>query len=276
MFETALSTNGKSIGEELFRQYQEAGIGMAELSFGAVGSEKLVDLREVKRFADQYGVKIWSFHLPFMPFLTVDISSTDENLRENSVCYLTELMKKAYEETGVRLFVIHPSGEPIEEASRKSRMDCAKESLKTLAAAAEKIGAVIAVEDLPRTCLGRDSDELLELLSADDRLRVCFDTNHLLKENNVDFIRRVGSKIVTLHVSDYDVLDEKHWLPGEGRTDWQALVKALRTVGYQGPWLYEVGFKCPKTLFRSRDLCCMDFARNAQEILNGREITVIR
>ena len=276
MFETALSTNGKKIGEELFRQYQEAGIGMAELSFGAVGSETLVDLREIKSFADRYGVKIWSFHLPFMPFLTVDISSCDEKLREDSVRYLTELMKKAVEETGVRLFVIHPSGEPIEETSRKSRMNCAKESLKALAAAAAEIGAVIAVEDLPRTCLGRDSDDILELLSADDRLRVCFDTNHLLKENNTDFIRRVGNKIVTMHVSDYDFIDEKHWLPGEGGIDWQALVNALRSVNYQGPWLYEVAFKCPKTLSRSRDLCCGDFAQNAREILNGCEITVIQ
>ena len=168
MFETALSTNGKEIGEELFRQYGEAKIGMAELSFGNVGSETKVDLRETKRLADKYGVKIWSFHLPFMPFKTVDISSTDEELRKSSIEYLTALMIKAVKETGVKLFVIHPSGEPIEEAARRDRMECAKKSLKVLASVAAENGAVLAVEDLPRTCLGRDSDDILELISADD------------------------------------------------------------------------------------------------------------
>lgn len=275
MFETALSTNGKEISEELFRQYGEAKIGMAELSFGNVGSETKVDLRETKRLADKYGVKIWSFHLPFMPFKTVDISSTDEELRKSSIEYLTALMVKAVKETGVKLFVIHPSGEPIEEAARRDRMECAKKSLKVLASVAAENGAVLAVEDLPRTCLGRDSDDILELISADNRLRVCFDTNHLLKEDNVDFIKHVGSKIVTLHVSDCDFVDEKHWLPGEGNVDWQALVGALRSVGYKGPWLYEVGFKCPKTIVRSRDLCSMDFARNADEILGGKTVTKV-
>ena len=56
----------------------------------------------------------------------------------------------------------------------------------------------------------------MELISADDRLRVCFDTNHLLKESIIDFIYNVGDKIITTHVSDYARENERHWLPGEG------------------------------------------------------------
>jgi sugar phosphate isomerase/epimerase len=44
---------------------------------------------------------------------------------------------------------------------------------------------------------------------------VCFDTNHLLKESSEDFARAVGPHIVTLHVSDYDGKDERHWMAGE-------------------------------------------------------------
>ncbi len=130
------------------------------------------------------------------------------------------------------------------------------------------------MEDLPRTCLGRDSKDILNLLSADPNLRVCFDTNHLLSENPVDFIKAVGDKIITLHVSDYDNIYERHWLPGEGIIDWQALVEALKEVGYKAPWTYEIGFQAPWSIVRDRNLTCDDFVRNANEILGGKPITV--
>lgn len=58
--------------------------------------------------------------------------------------------------------------------------------------------------------------------------------------------------------------------PGEGKVDWQALVQALKEAGYNGPWLYEIGFECPNALWRERDLTCEDFANNAAEIFENR------
>ena len=135
-----------------------------------------------------------------------------------------------------------------------------------MAEIADCYGAVIAVENLPRTCLGNCSKEILELISVDTRLRVCFDTNHLLGEKMETFILAVGNKIITTHVSDYDAINERHWLPGEGVIDWGNLIDALEKVGYKGPWLYEIGFGIPKTILRDRELTCADFARNAKEV----------
>ena len=95
-------------------------------------------------------------------------------------------------------------------------------------------------ENLPRTCLCRTSDEMLRFLRDIPALRVVFDTNHSLKEDNAHYIRAVGEKIVTLHVSDYDFIDEKHWLPLEGKNDWEAILTALEEVGYAGRFLYEL------------------------------------
>ena len=106
-------------------------------------------------------------------------------------------------------------------------------------------------------------------------MRVCCDTNHLLSENLPDFIRRIGNKIVTLHVSDYDGIDEKHWLPGEGILDWQEVLTALSEIGYNGPWLYEMGLATPKTITRERNLIYSDFVRNANELFAGRKPTVL-
>ena len=115
------------------------------------------------------------------------------------------------------------------------------------------------MEDLPRTCLGNCSAEILELLTADPSLTVCFDTNHLLGEPIADFVRAVGKKIETLHVSDYDFCNERHWLPYEGKVNWVELVEALEEVGYNGVWMYEIGFKASKNIDRDRDLNFDDF-----------------
>ena len=170
------------------------------------------------------------------------------------------------------MFIIHPSGEPIDESDRPTRMATAKASLKKLAEYGDTVGAVFAVEDLPRTCLGNSSAEILELISVHGSLRVCFDTNHLLGEDNISFVEKVATKIITTHVSDYDFVDEKHWLPGEGGIDWHSLYTALKNNGYDGPWLYEIGFKSPSTLKRTRELTCRDIADNATGIFTGEEI----
>ena len=53
----------------------------------------------------------------------------------------------------------------------------------------------------------------------------------------------IGSSIVTLHVSDYDFIDERHMLPGEGKVDWKAVIEHLERLDYNGPWMYEVSME---------------------------------
>lgn len=81
---------------------------------------------------------------------------------------------------------------------------------------------------------------MVKILQADDSLRACFDVNHLLVDNHRDFIKGVGDKIVSLHLSDYDFVDEKHWLPGEGKIDWKELIGLLKSINYTGPFMNEV------------------------------------
>ena len=274
MLQVGLSLGTPSQREEIFRQCKEAGITQVEISVGRLEGLGTLDFPAMRKLADRYGIELWSFHLPFSPFGSIDISSPNEKKRSATVGVMAYLIRQAGS-VGIKRYVIHPSGEPIQEEERPLYMEAAKKSLAELAAVAEAAGGVIAVENLPRTCLGRDSADMLELLSADPRLRVCFDTNHLLAEDPIDFIRKVGNKIVTLHVSDYDLQDERHWLPGEGKTDWPALINALRECGYRGAWLYEIGFQPSATIHRDRNLTPHDFVRNAVELMDGRPLTVL-
>lgn len=265
--DTGLSTNGRDDYAAFFSGCERAGIGYSELS-PAQGSYDEVDFASVRRLADEHGVKLWSFHLPFAPFETIDISSLDEKKRKATVAYCAELIKKAAD-IGIDKFVIHPSAEPIAPDERAGRIGASKESLSFLAEAAAREGGIICIEDLPRTCLGNCSDDILELLDADGRLRVCFDTNHLLFENEADFIKRVGDRIVTTHVSDRDAEDERHWLPGEGVIDWAALYSALAGTGYNGVWMYELSLGPKPAAGRKRDLDYPDIVANARSVFAG-------
>ncbi len=267
-----MSSCAFALDEAAFSALAEAGIDCIEISLHYLKHSAL-DFAQTARLAGKYGVSLWSYHLPFAPPDVLDIASTDEGIRRHTVEYWSELIKKGAA-IGVRTFVVHPSSEPKSEGATRAReMDAAMTSLASLAECASRAGGVIAVEDLPRSCLGRSSEEIACLISADDRLRVCFDTNHLLVDDNLNFIEKLGDKIATLHVSDYDFLDEKHWLPGEGRVDFPALYEALLRVGYTGPWMYELGLTTPKTVTRPRPLTLADFKENAETVFSGKSPT---
>ena len=271
MYQIGMSSCGEDLTEALFADYKKAGVQAIEISLGNK-PDKDLDYAEIKRLSDVYGIELWSFHLPFAPFTELDLSHPD--LCDHTVEYFKHLIKEG-SSIGIKRFVVHPSGEPIFDEQRAARLECSGKSLARLAEYAKSLNAIICVEDLPRSCIGRNSEEMLELLSAHEDLRCCFDTNHLLSlEKPHEYIRKIGNRIVTLHVSDYDFLDERHWLPGEGDIDWQKLYRALCEIGYNGAWMYELYLKSPDSIVRERELTRSDFVINAREIFEGKPLTV--
>lgn len=255
------------------KKVADAGIRAVEISFGSLEQAEGFNFSAAREAADKCGITLWSLHLPFLPFERLDPSALSAEISNSTLNTFLNIIKSGTE-IGVNKFVVHPSREPIDPAERSQRLKATAAFLSRLADEAEKYGAVIAVEDLPRTCLGNSADEILYILSANEKLRACFDTNHLLGGDAIDFIKRVGSKIITLHVSDYDFVNERHWLPGEGDVDWQSLYGALCEVGYNGVWLYELGTR-PKKGIDRRPLEYADFYNNAQEIFSGKRPTAI-
>lgn len=90
------------------------------------------------------------------------------------ICHVIELKKalqddvKLLEAAGranISVAVIHPSFEPIAEEARNKRLSNAKKNLKILNQVAKENGIVLALENLPRTCLGNTSEEMLSLLN---------------------------------------------------------------------------------------------------------------
>jgi Sugar phosphate isomerases/epimerases len=190
----------------------------------------------IREMADKYGIELWSIHLPFSGEL--DISWADE--RSDNTMKTHMALIPAAAKAGFKVAVVHPSSEPIKDEDRQARLDKSRSNLKILAEYAKSHNIRLAVEDLPRSCIGNHSDEIMYLLDGNPDLNVCFDLNHLLKQDNTEFAAIVNSRIITLHVSDYDFIDERHQLPFEGKTNWKSVITALENVNYNGSWIYEV------------------------------------
>ena len=266
MFPIGLSTCGAPVTPDMLTAIREGGVTHIELSYGKAAYDSM-DVAATAAMIRAHGLVMHSLHLPFSREL--DISLADPTLREATMACQMDLLKRGAA-AGIPLFVIHPSSEPIADEDRPAHMAQSKESLAELTELAVSLGVTLAVEDLPRTCLGNCSAEMLELLSSHPALRSCFDTNHLLGEDAPAYIRAVGDRIVTTHVSDYDFINERHWLPGEGKQDFLDILDALREVGYEGPWLYELGLVAPKSIIRPRELTYADFGVNANTLFAGK------
>jgi sugar phosphate isomerase/epimerase len=215
----------------------EFGVGRADAPEAAAGAGKLAV--QVHEWAKDAGVEIWSVHIPFAKDL--DISNADEQERRQVLQRITRVLD-AYAPLRAKKLVIHGSYEiskPIPSGERQARIAASRKSLAVLAAKAKTMDAQLALECLPRSCLGNTSQEIQTLADGIPSLGICLDTNHLLQEKNEDFIAKIGRRIVTLHVSDYDRTDEKHWLPGQGVNNWNAIVEALQDADYRGPFLFE-------------------------------------
>ena len=272
-FRFGLSSMGiQDLTEKDFRDFAECGLKELELSFSEDRYDTL-DWEGIRRRASAYGIHLWSFHLPFSPFSRINPASFDPQVRRSTISYFESLMQRAAD-IGIGIMVVHPSAEPNREEEREERMKLAQESLSILCGAARKMGVTLAAENLPRTCLGRNSQEIRQLLASDDQLRVCFDTNHLLLQSEKEFIMDIGERIITTHVSDFDFRDERHWLPGEGKINWAEWVETMDQIGYEGPLLYEVAFDAPPSIQRRR-LTVKDFRENHDRLVNRLPLPAI-
>lgn len=240
---TSVSLVGQ-ITPETMAEIKAAGIDYIEVTmnnFVRKQPENEVYIKAYQALKDirEAGLKVWSVHLPYSS--TWDVSMIDPKKREAAVVFFEEMIRLAGIFEPQRL-VLHPGADNIKNANtRADRLRCARNSIGRLALTAKEIGAVLCVENLPRTCPGRTADEIDYLTAGIPNVMICFDTNHLLIDTHDEFFRKVGDRIGTIHVSDYDRVDEKHWLPlsGRGTVDWPSFYRNLKACGYKGVFMFE-------------------------------------
>lgn len=250
---------------EVFEFYRDNGIENIEVATGHDNFFKL-DWDELGLNAKECGINMWSVHLPFMPYKQVNFGDTEGPAREHTM----EMAKYAIDnmsKVGIPHLVVH-SGVDFYAPDRETGFKTACASLAELAEYGAPKGVTVCIENMPRTGFGNTIEEMKELVNSHPALRVCFDTNHLLHNRHVDFIRELGDKIVTLHVSDYDFHEERHVFPYEGDIKWIELVEELEKVNYNGVWMYECGLGERKPIIRERPVTAADLKENHRCLIN--------
>ena len=214
----------------------EGGAKWCEISLAV---DSVLPVPNWARLMGDNGINCWSVHAPFGR--DVDLSAMDGDIRAAAMATTLRAVDIA-EQLGAHVLVIHGGAEPVAARERPARLDFARAAICQVARACHDAGLLLAVEFLPRTCPGNCVDELLHFLDGigSDMAGVCLDVNHAnLGQDILANIGELGERILSLHISDNDALDEKHWLPGQGVLDWVAIVAALQRCGYRGPFLYE-------------------------------------
>ena len=236
MHKYAVSVYDKLVAEPDFRpslaksrmrriEYSCAGDVPPELV--AARREALIALR------DEGLVEISSIHIPFMPFIEWAYASPVEAVRRRAAEKLLGWLEET-RDCKCRLYTLHGSGEPVADSDRKASLAALRRTLDEILPFFVDIGACVNVELLPRSCIGRTPEEL-EAAVADfpaENVGICFDVNHLCgaPERVPEYITRLAPRLKSLHLSDYDGIDECHWYPGLGILDWPAIMAAVNSV----------------------------------------------
>jgi len=243
----SLHTLGHVIDEELSVLIANSKIKTLELLQWSFNENPSVTRKCVK-ILSAAGIKTVSIHADFWGGL--DISAPDQERRERSVRNAFDTSDLAAE-LGASMIVIHSNDDKITPDNRRIRKKHAMDSIRRIAAKCEEREQRLAIELLPGTCLGNHYEELVELAGDLPRKTVgfCIDTNHLDKNPSLlpETVKALRGRIFNTHLSDYDGIDEKHWLPGTGVINWKNFMASLDETGYSGPFNFECIFRNNET-----------------------------
>jgi sugar phosphate isomerase/epimerase len=198
-------------------------------------NERSRESRELTRQLIREGVfRSASVHLPFSGAKSWDPSHLDEEERKAVSARLVNVIRDNAELMGP-MVTLHASDDtPLEEHPKRIGQVC--RTIEEMLPAARELGFVINVEFLPRTCVGNCAEELQQIVSHfdADQVGICLDVNHIMGRCRElpQMIDLLAPRIRSFHISDYDGIDETHWLPGQGVHDWPELMKHIRAIDH--------------------------------------------
>lgn len=212
-----------------------------------VGEPEQLAPDKVLRLCREHGLRVtsvlgWSiFGIPGR-----DLASLDRDERARAVGYGRACVDLAAAVAAPILVVIPaaagrtaPAGKLAEEkewlAAYQAEWNWAVDSVRQTAEYAASHGVTLGLEPINRyeTFLVTDLDLALSFLRdvGSESVGIHLDTFHMNLEeaDPARAIRRAGPRLVNMHISD-----SNRQTPGRGHTDFRAILKALREIGYDG------------------------------------------
>ena len=139
-------------------------------------------------------------------------------------------------EIGVKLYVYHGPQALRGERRPISQWAC---DLRLAIELAARRGIELCWETVS-WCALNAPDRVTEAISVCPDLCFTLDVKQAIETgyDPIDYVRAMGPRLRHVHVLDYDCVG-RHALPGCGRTDFSALARELREIGYAGDVILE-------------------------------------
>jgi sugar phosphate isomerase/epimerase len=111
------------------------------------------------------------------------------------------------------------------------------ETMKLYAEVCEENDVRLSIEPHPHFYI-KNAEGLLRMTEkvGSDRIGINFDPSHLFPMGEIPQVAvyQMQDHIMHTHFSDNDAQSNAHWRPGKGKIDWDATVRALDDIGYNG------------------------------------------
>lgn len=201
---------------------------------------------EIKAVAEECSIEFSQAHANFYNFC-------DEHVPEKE--FLDQMVLRSIDCAailGAKWLVIHAG---TDFSSPRLVMDSKRKNVayfKPVLEYAARKGVGIAIENLwdyniaPLRRYTTTAEELVDLvdeLTKDyENVGICWDFEHanIMKQAQTPALEMIGSRLKATHVSDNIGIENDHILPFCGYTDWTEIMHALKEIGYQGDFTYEI------------------------------------
>lgn len=200
---------------------------------------------EIRDEAERLGITFVQGHLPFR--------KKSFNARNQAeVDYLNSAMLRALRIAGMckaKCMVIHPVEHPdfpedaVEEHVAENMRIYAQ-----LMEEAHKSNVGLVFENIPRWDgrgrFGATATDLISIIDSynDPLVGACWDFGHAnINMGNLQTydIRKLGSRLKTVHVHDNRDKGDDHLCPYMGNIKWEQIFSALKEIGFSGYWVFE-------------------------------------
>jgi len=197
------------------------------------GEPDKYNTKEVRKLLQEHNLRCWGAVTLMFPGLC--FPSKDQATREKTVKYVKDCITMIKELEGEEITIVPGTvGKVNPDATPEQEWQWAVDGLKECYAHGQASGVKLALEPLNRfeTYFISRGDQALALAEAvGPNCGVCLDAFHLNIEeaDMLATIRRAGNRLYDFHVADNNRL-----ACGMGSLNWSAIIRTLKSIGYDG------------------------------------------
>jgi len=202
-----------------------------------------------------------SYNLEFTvhaPFTDLNIASVNPEVRRLSLETLKRSLANA-ESLGAKVWVFHPGSHgPTSSFLPGEDLKLNLESIDELADYAESTQVKLGLENMPGgiSAILAHVEEFEEFFkAAKPNVGLTLDVGHAHILGEVDlFLRKLGDRLVHVHVHDNDRSYDKHYEIGKGSINWDRTISLLKRNGFNGILMVESTYNPLQRLRALREL----------------------